>query len=56
MLCRFCDSNERNQGFSPNWKTHPAFGEALLQAKKAGVVPLAFECEVLPQRVQLAGR
>ena len=43
------------QGFSPNWKTHPAFGEALLQAKKAGVVPLAFECEVLPQRVQLAG-
>ena len=30
------------QGFSPNWKTHPAFCEALLQAKKAGVVPLAF--------------
>ena len=43
------------RGFSPNWKTHPAFGEALLQAREAGVIPLAFETEVLPRRVELAG-
>ena len=43
------------RGFSPNWKTHPAFGETLLQAREAGVIPLAFETEVLPRRVELAG-
>ena len=43
------------KGFSPNWSTHPAFGEALLQAKDAGVIPLAFETQVQPQRVELAG-
>ncbi|MDD3192577.1 MAG: DNA/RNA nuclease SfsA [Oscillospiraceae bacterium] len=42
------------RGFSPNWRTHPAFGEALLKAQKAGVVPLAFESIVTPQRVELS--
>jgi len=32
--------------FTPNNKTHPAFGDALLTAKKAGVEILAFDCVV----------
>ena len=32
--------------FSPNWKTHAAFGEALLAAKAAGVKILALDCTV----------
>lgn len=32
--------------FEPNWKTHPAFGEALLQAEKKGVQILAYDCLV----------
>lgn len=34
------------RSFSPNWKTHPAFGEALLAAEKAGVQILAYDCDV----------
>lgn len=34
------------RSFSPNWKTHPAFGEALLAAEKAGVHILAYDCDV----------
>lgn len=30
----------------PNWETHPAFGEALLAAERAGVRILAFDCRV----------
>ena len=32
--------------FTPNNKTHPAFGEALIKAKEAGVQILAYDCEV----------
>lgn len=34
--------------FSPNDDTHPAFGEALREAKAAGVEVLAVECAVRP--------
>lgn len=30
----------------PNWKTHPAFGEALKRARSAGVHMLAYDCLV----------
>lgn len=36
------------QAFSPNDTTHPAFGEALREARAAGVQILAMECEVAP--------
>ncbi|MBE5787266.1 MAG: DNA/RNA nuclease SfsA [Clostridiales bacterium] len=32
--------------FTPNWRTHPAFGEALSAAKRAGVQILAYDCLV----------
>lgn len=32
--------------FTPNMDTHPAFGEALVSAAKAGVHILAYDCEV----------
>ena len=41
--------------FCPNWKTHPAFAEALLRACEEGVIPLAFETTVTPEQAQLAG-
>ena len=34
--------------FRPNWKTHPAFGEALLKAREAGVEICAMDCVVRP--------
>ena len=41
--------------FSPNWQTHPAFGQALVSAQNAGVRLLAFQTDVTPLRVELAG-
>ena len=41
--------------FSPNWRTHPAFGQALVSAQNAGVRLLAYETDVTPLRVELAG-
>ena len=32
--------------FSPNWKTHPAFGSALIHAMENGVVVRAYDCIV----------
>lgn len=32
--------------FSPNWATHPQFGQALVQAQSAGVRLLAMDCHV----------
>ena len=32
--------------FEPNWRTHPAFGEALRAAREAGVRVLALDCAV----------
>lgn len=39
--------------FSPNDETHPAFGEALRQAEKAGVRILALDCQVSPGVVNI---
>lgn len=36
----------------PNDQTHPAFGEALRQAAKAGVQILAVDCKVIPGTVE----
>lgn len=38
--------------FTPNYKTHPEFGEALKKAKNSGVTVLAYDCTVTPQRVK----
>lgn len=40
--------------FTPNLRTHPAFGEALSAAKNAGVTLLAFDCQVAPDHITLA--
>lgn len=34
---------------TPNWDTHPEFGEALKRAEEKGVEILAYECEVSPE-------
>ena len=39
--------------FEPNWDTHPAFGEALIRAKKAGVVIKAVRCRVKPDEMYI---
>ena len=49
--------------FTPNNQTHPAFGDALIAAKQAGVEVLAFDCRVAedslsihqPVPIQLGG-
>lgn len=42
--------------FAPNDVTHPAFGEALRQAKAAGVEIVAVNCHVTPDSLQVLGR
>ena len=44
---------EGMQYFEPNDKTHPQFGEALRQARKAGVQVLAYECKVTPRSLEI---
>lgn len=39
--------------FEPNWDTQPAFGEALLAARKAGVRILAYDCIVTPSSLTI---
>jgi len=39
--------------FEPNDATHPAFGEALREASKKGVVVLAFDCAVTPATIKI---
>ncbi len=39
--------------FAPNWATHPAFGEALLQAAQNGVQVLALDCTVSPDGLSI---
>lgn len=39
--------------FRPNWRTQPAFGEALLRARQAGVEILAVDCRVVPGSVEI---
>ena len=40
--------------FEPNYKTHPAFGEALKRAQAEGVEVLAYECYVTPDTLAIA--
>ncbi len=40
--------------FTPNMKTHPAFGEALRNAKEKGVHILAYDCKVSKDSIELA--
>ena len=44
---------ENLRRFEPNWETHPAFGEALLRARDAGVHILAYDCTVRPDSIRL---
>lgn len=39
--------------FEPNRATHPAFADALREARAAGVRLLALDCEVTPQSLQI---
>ncbi len=41
------------RGFSPNDRTHPAFGQALRKAAAGGVEVLAYECRVIPEEVYI---
>lgn len=42
--------------FSPNWETHPAFGDALLQAQKDGVKVIAYRCAVGEKSIRIKNR
>ena len=42
--------------FEPNWDTHPEFGEALIEAQRAGVEIIAVDCEVVPGSVTIDKR
>ena len=39
--------------FQPNWKTHSEFGQALVDARAAGVEIVAVDCEVIPGEVRI---
>ena len=39
--------------FEPNWKTHAAFGEALIKAQEAGVTILAYDCRVSKDTLEI---
>lgn len=39
--------------FTPNMDTHPAFGEALMEAQQQGVNVIAVECDVEPDRIEV---
>ncbi len=39
--------------FEPNIKTHPEFAKELKKAKDNGVIPLAFDCAVTPDRIEI---
>ena len=41
--------------FEPNWATHPAFGQALIDAREAGVRLLALDCDVTSESLRIAG-
>ncbi len=44
---------EETDGFSPNYDTQPAFGEALKQARDAGVQLMAYNCKVTPDSLEI---
>lgn len=39
--------------FGPNYETQPEFGRTLIEAEKAGVKILAYDCEVRPDSLKL---
>ncbi len=39
--------------FEPNIKTHPEFAKELKNAKESGVIPLAFDCAVTPESIEI---
>ena len=41
--------------FRPNWRTQPEFGQALLEARRAGVEIIAVDCRVVPGVVEIDG-
>ena len=41
--------------FTPNDRTHPAFGDALRRAAQAGVDILALDCRVTPDSLEIGG-
>ena len=41
------------ESVAPNDRTHPAFGEALRQAARAGVQVLAWDCDVTPESIRI---
>lgn len=43
------------KSFSPNDATHPEFGQALREARAAGVEVLAVECQVTPDSLTMTG-
>ena len=43
------------EAFSPNDRTHPAFGAALREAAEAGVRVIAVECAVTPDSLAVTG-
>ena len=42
--------------FRPNWRTHPAFAEALVKAQASGVEIIALDCMVVPGEVRIDRR
>lgn len=56
MLILFCASKQDVRYFTPNIKTHPAFGEALQYAKECGVNILAFDCKVTPDSMSISSQ
>lgn len=52
VVC-FVIQMEQVRYFTPNERTHPAFGEALRKAAAAGVEVLAYDCQVRPDGLEL---
>ena len=39
--------------FEPNHSTHPEFAEELKSARENGVIPIAFDCAVMPDSIEI---
>ncbi len=39
--------------FTPNYETHPEFGEALIEAERNGVHIVAYDCDVTESSIEL---
>ena len=51
-VARFVIQMKGIRYLEPNDRTHPAFGEALRRAEKAGVQVLAVDCQVTPESIR----